>query len=46
MFLLPFFIQGRASANVGSTHYLNKVKQSKEEYRMIMDNFAFSTQTE
>ncbi|APH39776.1 integrase [Methanohalophilus halophilus] len=37
---LADFIQGRASATVGSAHYLNKVQQSKKEYRRIMDSFV------
>jgi len=36
---LADFIQGRASATVGSAHYLNKVQQAKEEYRRILGNF-------
>ncbi len=38
---LADFIQGRAPATVGSTHYLNKVQQAKDEYRRIMGKFCF-----
>ncbi|WP_164999244.1 integrase [Methanohalophilus profundi] len=34
------FIQGRAPTTVGSAHYLNKVQQSKEEYRKIVSKFS------
>jgi intergrase/recombinase len=37
---LADFIQGRAPATVGSAHYLNKVQQSKEEYRRIVERFV------
>jgi intergrase/recombinase len=37
---LADFIQGRAPATVGSAHYLNKVQQSKEEYRRIVRKFG------
>lgn len=30
------FIQGRASATVGSTHYLNKVQQATDQYSRII----------
>jgi intergrase/recombinase len=39
---LADFIQGRAPATVGSAHYLNKVQQSKEEYRKIIEKFVIS----
>ena len=29
------FIQGKASATVGSAHYLNKIGQAKDQYRRI-----------
>jgi intergrase/recombinase len=34
------FIQGRAATTVGSAHYLNKVKQAKNEYRNIVERFV------
>ena len=37
---LADFIQGRASTTVGSAHYLNKVKQAKDEYGRIMEKFS------
>lgn len=33
------FIQGRAPVTVGTAHYLNKVKQAKEEYRKIVKRY-------
>ncbi len=33
------FIQGRASATVGSAHYLNKVQQAVDQYRKLIGKF-------
>jgi len=33
------FIQGRSSVDVGSTHYLDKVRLAKEQYKKIADKF-------
>jgi intergrase/recombinase len=33
------FIQGRESTTIGSTHYLNKTGQAKDQYRRIIGKF-------
>ena len=33
------FIQGRSSVDVGSTHYLDKIRLAKEQYKKIADKF-------
>ena len=33
------FIQGRASATVGSAHYLNKIQQAVDQYRRVIGKF-------
>jgi len=35
------FIQGRASATVGSAHYLNKVQQATNQYRRLIGKLPF-----
>jgi len=33
------FIQGRASATVGSAHYLNKIQQATDQYSRLIGKF-------
>jgi intergrase/recombinase len=33
------FIQGRASATVGSAHYLNKIQQATDQYSKLIGKF-------